>query len=73
MKDFIKKLLSAESGESSKRFNATLCIVSMIVLVIIVVLFGMEIKIGHESLIKTIFSGGLILLGVTAVEKIMKK
>ena len=73
MKQFIQKLLSAESSESSKRFNATLCIISMILLVMIVVLFEIDIKSAHESLIKTIFSGGLILLGVTAIEKIMKK
>ena len=73
MKEFIQKLLSAESSESSKRFNATLCIISMILLVMIVVLFKMDVELAHENLIKTIFSGGLVLLGVTAIEKIMKK
>lgn len=73
MKEFLKSMLSGESDISSKRVNGTICIMLTVLIVILSVILGWEIKPPQENLIGTIFWGGVILLGVTAVEKYMKK
>ena len=66
-------MLSSESDVSSKRVNGTICILTMVLLIIVAVTVDLDVKSAHENLIKMVFTGGLVLLGINAAEKIFKK
>lgn len=70
---FFKNMLNGGDDVSSKRFNGTVTVLLTVLIVIVSVIVGWEIKLPQEHLLDTMFWGGVILLGVTAVEKYLKK
>lgn len=73
MKEFLKQLFSGSEDVSSRRVNGTLCIITTVLIVIISIVLDLNIKIPQENLLSTIFWGGVVLLGATGVEKLIKK
>jgi hypothetical protein len=67
MKEFLKKILSSESDMSSKRLAGIASIMSVILIMYIIVIFDIEIKYVDlvRDLLKTVFIGGMLLLGVS--------
>ena len=72
MKKFILEMFSGSSEISSKRVNGTLCILSVLFILIISVIFEKGISVEIMKLIKTIFWGGTALLGLGLMEKYNK-
>lgn len=66
-------MLSSESDVSSKRTMGSICILSMVIAILTVVFVGVEIKDNHVDLISMVFGGGIILLGVNAIESVFRK
>lgn len=69
---FFYDLFSGASDVSSKRFNGTLCVVSVIILIIISVIFAYPISKEIIPLVKMIFWGGTGLLGLGMADKFLK-
>lgn len=69
---FVRKMLTEESGTSSKRINGTLCILSVVLSTFLSIVFKWNILPSHEFLLSTIFWGGTGLLGLTSIEKYLK-
>jgi hypothetical protein len=52
---FIKEMLSTSSETSSKRVNGTLCVASMVLIVVLSIIFDWDISSVQENLLSTIF------------------
>ena len=66
-------MLSEESGTSSKRVNGTFCIFVVAIITALSVVLEWTIASPQQVLLDTVFWGGIALLGITAVEKFIKK
>lgn len=69
---FFLQLFSGASDVSSKRFNGTICVLSVIILIIISVIFEYQISKEIIPLVKMIFWGGTGLLGLGMADKFLK-
>jgi len=69
---FTAGIFSSSSDTSSKRVNGTLCILTVLLIVIISTSFGLSISKELLSLIKMIFWGGAGLLGLGMADKYLK-
>lgn len=69
MKQFLKQMLSGASDVSSKRTGGLFCILISSILIGFYVLTKIEPTEIESGLVKTLFIGGLALLGVASLEK----
>lgn len=70
---FFYELFSGASDVSSKRFNGTICVLSIVIIIIISIIFGYKIPPEIIQLIKMVFWGGTGLLGLGMADKFLKK
>lgn len=73
MRTFLKNMFSGGDDVSSKRVSGIICILFVVVITTLSVALSWEIKSPQENLMSTIFWGGVVLLGATGVEKLIKK
>lgn len=66
---FIKRMLSKDSPESSKRSMGVLIVINTIVIEYICVYLHIE----APEIVNTVFIGGIVLLGVTAFSGVLGK
>ena len=69
---FIKDMLSAEDGISSKRVNGTLCILTTLIILYISVIFDIRLDSIQADILSTVFYGGVLLLGINLLERFKK-
>ena len=68
---FIKEMLTAETGKSSKRMVATVLILINLIYTGYIVYIG-DVTQNVLNLIQTVFYIGLLLFGTTTVDKLVK-
>jgi len=73
MKKFLNNMFSGKEDTSSKRVNGTMCILLVTIIVTLSIILDWTIRIPQENLLHTIFWGGTGLLGITTLEKYLKK
>lgn len=73
IKQFLVNMLSGNSDVSSKRVNGTLCIWTILIILITSVIWQFNISETQESIISTVFWGGIMLLGVGIADHYFKK
>lgn len=70
--NFYKNIFSSSSDVSSKRFNGTLCIHSIVIIVVICAIFGLNVSDNIKDLMTALLACGSALLGVGAFEAYFK-
>lgn len=66
-------MFSSSAEASSKRFNGTLCVLTVLFLLIISTIFNITISSPVLAFLKTIYWGGTALLGLGIADKFLKK
>lgn len=69
---FIAAMFNSSSETSSKRVNGTLCILTVLLIVLISASFGLPISKEVLTLVKMIFWGGAGLLGLGMADRFLK-
>lgn len=70
---FIQNMFTANSDVSSKRVNGTFCIITVLIIIILCTIFGFTISAELLKLIKMVFWGGTMLLGLGIADKYFNK
>lgn len=70
---FLKDMFTGTSDVSSKRINGTLCILTVLGVIITSLLFNFTIDQPKENIITTVFWGGVMLLGIGIADHYFKK
>lgn len=70
---FIQNMFTSNSDVSSKRVNGTFCILTVLFIIILCTIFGYTISAELLKLIKMVFWGGTMLLGLGIADKYFNK
>lgn len=70
---FIKNIFVSSSDVSSKRINGSLCILVTLIISLLCTIFGFTISTELLKLIKMVFWGGTMLLGLGIADKYFNK
>ena len=70
--NFLFQMFNGSNDVSSKRVNGTLCVLTVLFILVISIIFDKSISVELMKLLKMVFWGGTMLLGLGIAEKYFK-
>ena len=70
--NFLSQMFNGSNDVSSKRVNGTLCVLTVLFILVISIIFDKSISSELMKLTKMVFWGGTMLLGLGIAEKYFK-
>lgn len=70
--NFLSQMFNGNNDVSSKRVNGTLCVLTVLFILVISIIFDKSISVELMKLLKMVFWGGTMLLGLGIAEKYFK-